>query len=183
MKWNRATPTTEGLLAKDEIHATFFKVEGDTLVAFEFAKGLSPFKGQKLPPQFLTDVIAYFIKHDLTNLIAIEVGDFTKARVMDAVPTGELEVVWGSTEEKFTVVVSLDRIVEGVVEPVPTGWNVKDGSPKSMDAEPPAGQSWAKAVVGTKETHKVFVSKSHNAETVTPELLNKVLVDLGLIKA
>ncbi|KAH6651650.1 hypothetical protein BKA67DRAFT_537511 [Truncatella angustata] len=111
------------------------------------------------------------------------VGDFSKARAMDAVPTGELEVVWCSTKEEFTVVVPLDRIVDGIVEPVLTGWNVKDGSQENTDSEPPAGQSWAKAVVGTKETHKVFVSKSHNAQAVTPELLNKALVDIGVIEA
>ncbi|KAI3334068.1 hypothetical protein F4824DRAFT_512652 [Ustulina deusta] len=183
MKWNRATVNNEELLAGDGIHATFFKVEDDTLVAFEFAKGPSPLNGQKLSPQFIIDVIQYLIKHDLTNVIAIEVGDFSEVRAMDAVLTGELEVVWGPTKEEFTVVVPFDRIVDGTAEPILTGWNVKDGSQENMDSDPPAGQSWAKAVVGTKETHKVFVSKSHNAKAVTPELLNKTLVDIGVIKA
>lgn len=34
MKWNRATPINEDLLTEVMMHATFFKVEGDTLVAF-----------------------------------------------------------------------------------------------------------------------------------------------------
>ncbi|KAM4061554.1 hypothetical protein HRG_007273 [Hirsutella rhossiliensis] len=183
MKWNRATPINEELLTEDRMHATFFKLEGDTLVAFEFAEGPSPLNGKKVPPQFIVDIVQYLIMHNLTKVIAIEVGDFSKARAMDTVPTGELEVIWGFTEEEFTVVIPLDRIVEGVVDPVLTGWNVKDGSQENMDSEPPAGQSWAKAVVGTRETHKVFVSKSHNAQAVTPELLKKALVETGLIKA
>lgn len=181
MKWNRATPITEKLLAEDKMHPTFFKVEGDNLVAFEFAEGPSPLNGQKLSPEFMIDIVAYLIKHDLTNLIAMEVADFTKARAMDAVPTGELEVVWGFTKENFTVVLPLDRIVDGVVEPVLTGWNVKDGIPENVDAEPPAGQSWAKQVIKGVETHRVFVSSA--VVPVTPDGLNEALVDMGVIKA
>ncbi|KAL9030820.1 MAG: hypothetical protein Q9196_001095 [Gyalolechia fulgens] len=132
MKWTRATPNTKELLVKDKMRPTFFKVEGDSLVAFEFAMGPSPFSRQKLSHQFITDV------YDLTNLIALELGDFTEARAMNQVPTGELEVVWGSIE-KFTVSLPLNRMREGVVKPVFTGWNVKDDHPENVDSEPPAG--------------------------------------------
>lgn len=180
MKWNRATVNTEELLAKDGIHATFFKVQDSTLIAFEFAEGPSPI-GRDLPTQFIKDIIWYLTKNDLTNVIAFEVGDFSKTRTMDTGPTSELEVVWCPTGETFTVVLPLSHIVEGTVEPVPTGWNVRDGSQGNTDTDPPAGQSWAKSIVGTKETHKVFVNKSHSSQAITPELLKKALLDIGVI--
>lgn len=120
MKWTRATPITKELLAQDKIHATFFKIQGDTLVPLEFAMGPSPLNGQHISPQFIIDIVKYFTKYHLSNLIAIRVGDFTKARAMDAMPTAELEVVWGSTE-KLTSILPLDQVSKGVTSPVPTG--------------------------------------------------------------
>ncbi|KXJ89676.1 hypothetical protein Micbo1qcDRAFT_212099 [Microdochium bolleyi] len=184
MKWNRATAIDKALLTGDNMHATFFKVEGDSLVAFEFAEGASPLNGKDVPCQFIADMVRYLTEHTLTNVIAIEVGDYSKVRGTDTVASGELEVVWGPTQERFTVVVPLDHIVEGAVNPVLTGWNVKDGTLENVDADPPAGQVWAEAVVGTKKTHKVFINKSHGDEgDVTPELLQKALVDMGVIAA
>lgn len=49
MNWTRATPIDVELLAQDKIHATFFKVEDNTLVPFEFAEGPSPLKGTEHP--------------------------------------------------------------------------------------------------------------------------------------
>lgn len=135
-----------------------------------------------IPPQFIIDIVQYLIMHNFTNVIAIEIGDFSRAHAMDTVPNGELEVIWGFTID-CRCFFPLDRFVDGVVDLVFTGWNVKDGSQENMDSGPPAGQSWAKAVVGTKETHKVFISKSHNAQVITAELLKKALVETGLIKA
>ena len=93
MKWNRATANTDEILAADKMHTAFYKVESDTLVPFEFAKGPSPVDRQNLSHQFIIDVVDYLVKHDLTNTITIEVGDFTEVRIMGAVSTGELEVV------------------------------------------------------------------------------------------
>ncbi|KAL8739643.1 MAG: hypothetical protein Q9190_007572 [Brigantiaea leucoxantha] len=73
MNWTRATPINDELLAQDKIHATFFKVQGNTLVPFEFAEGPSPLKDQDISPQLLIDVAKYLSENDLTDLIAIEV--------------------------------------------------------------------------------------------------------------
>ncbi|EJT79586.1 hypothetical protein GGTG_04671 [Gaeumannomyces tritici R3-111a-1] len=85
---------------QDKIHATLYKVEDKALVPFEFAAGnLRPSKDCEIPQQFVRDVAKYLFEHDLTGLIAIEVGDFTRA-------PGE------------------GPQAHGVTNPVPTGWNV-----------------------------------------------------------
>ncbi|KIH86873.1 hypothetical protein SPBR_08610 [Sporothrix brasiliensis 5110] len=177
MKWTRATPIIDALLAQDKIHATFYKVEANDLVPFEFGAGPSPLKEREIPAQFIPDMAQYLCEHDLTNLIAIEVGDFTKAPSERPKRTSELEVVWG-TIEKLTVVLSYDKMVEGVSNPVPTGWNIQDQDPE--ESGPGPGEHWNEATKsdGTK-THKVHVD---SVEPVTPQLLHTALVDQGFIK-
>ncbi|KAJ0160639.1 hypothetical protein CTA2_7606 [Colletotrichum tanaceti] len=175
MNWTRATPITGELLTEEEIHATFFKVQDGTLIPFEFAKGPSPLKNHKISPQFIIEIAKYLFEHDLTDLISIEVKDFTKACAGDEKRTSELDVVWGTTES-LTVVLPFSRMVYGVTNPVPTGWSVQDYSP----AEGPGpGEHWNESTKsdGTK-THKVHVD---SVEPITPKLLNDALVNLGYI--
>jgi hypothetical protein len=180
MKWTRATPIADELLAQDKIHATFYKVEDKVLVPFEFAAGPSPLKGREIPQQFIRDVARYLFEHDLTNLIAIEVGDFTKAPGEGPKRTSELEVVW-NWGEKLTVTLPYDKMVEGVTNPVPTGWQVQDQDQNPEEPEGPGpNEHWNESTKpdGTK-THKVHVG---NSSSITPQLLNNALVQQGIIK-
>ncbi len=116
----------------------------------------SPLKGRDISPKLLPDMAVYIVENGQTELVAVEVGDFAKARA----PTTELELVWGPAE-KLTVVLPLDRTAKGFSNPIRTGWNVKDGVPENVDADPPKGQHWNEATKldGTK-THKVHVTAS-----------------------
>lgn len=142
----------------DKIHATFFKVQGTTLIPLEFTKGPSPVKGHNVSQQSIIDVVKYLFEKDLTDLIAIEVGDFTKVGAGAAggiKRTSELEIVWGSIE-KLTVIFPLNRMVEGASDPVPTGWNSQDDDLVADPEQPPAGEHWNKAKrVDGSVTHKV----------------------------
>lgn len=178
MNWTRARTIARDPLAQDNIHATFFKVQGSTLVPFEFSEGPSPIKGQEIPPQFIADFAKYLFEHNLTDLMAIELKDFTKPRDGSGGRTSELDVAWG-TIENLTVVLPFDQMVRGVTNPVPTGWNLRDYNPESDPEGPGPGEHWNQATKpdGTK-THKVHVD---SLEPITAELLYGVLVSQGIV--
>ncbi|KAK4134013.1 hypothetical protein BT67DRAFT_434172 [Trichocladium antarcticum] len=179
MKWSRATPITDELLAQDQIHATFFKVQGTTLEPLEFAMGPSPLKGHHVPPQFIVDMVEYLTAHDLAGLVAIEVGEFTKTGASrGANRTSELEVVWGAIE-KLTVVLPFHRMVEEASNPIPTGWNAQDYDAEAEPDTPPAGEHWNEAKKSDgRVTHKVHVD---SVAPITPELLNAALIGQGFV--
>jgi len=114
----------------------------------------------------------------LTKLISIEVKDFAKACAGDDKRTSELNVVWG-TAESLTVVLPFDRMVKGVTNPVPTGWNPRGYNPKSDPEGPGPGEHWNESTKadGTK-THKVHVN---SVEFISPELLYDSLVKQGYV--
>ena len=85
-------------------HATLFKVGQDGSVPFEFAKGPSPLDVTKIPDAFLAFLAAYIAKHELANLIILEVGEFIKRAGVDSNSGAEIEVQWGENTP-FTVVV------------------------------------------------------------------------------
>ncbi|KAK2596799.1 hypothetical protein QQS21_006128 [Conoideocrella luteorostrata] len=174
INWTRATPIDSELLAQDKIHATF-KVQGSTLIPFEFAEGPSPLKGQNIPPQFIFKVAKYLSEHDLTDLISIEVKDFTKACAGDDKRSSELDVVWGTTEA-LTVVLPFDRMVKGVTNPVPMGWNPQGYNPESDSDGPGPGEHW-------NESTKSDGTKTHvdRDEPISPELLYDSLVNQGYV--
>ncbi|KAK3998381.1 hypothetical protein QBC44DRAFT_386888 [Cladorrhinum sp. PSN332] len=176
-KTNRATPITDQLLAQ-QTHVTLLKVQGTGLVPLEFAESPSPIKADAIPMQFMVDMLKYLSENDLTNLIAIDVGDFTKAGAAGgAHRTAELEVVWG-TQERLTVVLPLDRMVEGASNPVPTGWNAQN---YNADADPPAGEHWNEAKKSDGSiTHKVHVDST---SPLTPQGLILALTIAGFCKA
>ncbi|WVO16390.1 hypothetical protein L204_104065 [Cryptococcus depauperatus] len=171
--WNRATDINDQLLAQ-KTHPTLFRVNGADVVAIEFAEGPSPIEASAIPTAFMVAMVKYLTENGLTDLIAIQLGDFTKA---GAKRTSELEVVWGA-KETLTVVLPFEQMVETALNPVPTGWNARD---IITHPDPPAGEHWneAKKSDGTI-THKVHVDST---EPITPEKLMEALTTLGYCKA
>lgn len=179
-KWNRATPITDQLLAQ-QTHATLIKVEGTGLVPVEFAPGPPPIPADSIPGKFVVDMVGYLRDHGLTDLIAIQFGNFDGAG-----RTSELEVDWpitGEDVEQLTVVLPFDRMVKEHSTPVPTGWNARGiaGPDAGSDADPPAGEHWNKSTKpGGAVTHKVHYD---SIEPLSPDNLVAGLVRLGYLKA
>lgn len=172
--WNRACAIKN--LDDTEIHATFFKVSEMGLVPFEFAEGPSPVAGSEITVEFLSELATYLIGNRLTDLMALEVGNFAISQAK----TAELDIQWG-TAESFTVVIPFFVLPDELADLVPTGWNVTRSGvgevPCAPNREPDAGTTWA-AVIKPKNTHKVFVNSTSR---VTPGLLTTKLVDMGII--
>ncbi|KAM3435361.1 hypothetical protein MY4824_004942 [Beauveria thailandica] len=178
MSWTRATAITSDLLAPDKIHANFFKVQGSAIIPFEFSKGPSPLNEQTIPPQFIFDIAKYLSEHDLTDLIAIEVKDFTKKSNGDDRRTSELDIVWG-TAETLTLILPFNRMIEKVTNPVPTGWSMQYCNPEADPSQPGPGEHWNQATKSNGSvTHKVHVD---SAEPISAELLYASLVEQGYV--
>jgi len=159
-----------------KMHATFFKVDQGSLVPFEFAEGPSPVDVTKIPAGFLPEFAGYLAKHDLTNVIAMQVGDFAKRDGADPKSTAEVEINWGQ-DLRFTVVVPTSILKAGTEKLIPTGWNVPAaGDP---EGEPPAGEHW-NPVTTPKNTHKVHVD---GIQPLTPDTLIKALVEQEVVVA
>ena len=159
-----------------KMHATFFKVGQDGLVPFEFAEGPSPVDVTKIPAEFIPEFAGYLTKHDLTNVIAMQVGDFAKRDGVDPKSTAEVEIHWGQ-DLRFTVVMPTSVLKAGIEKLVATGWNVPAaGDP---EGDPPKGQHWL-PVTSPKNTHKVYVD---DIEPLTPDALIQVLVEQEVIVA
>ncbi|KIY52328.1 hypothetical protein FISHEDRAFT_35476, partial [Fistulina hepatica ATCC 64428] len=172
LTWTKATVIEKP--DADNMHATFFKFNEDSVVTFEFAEGPSPFNMAKIPAEFISNIGSFLVKHDLTNIIALEVGNFAKSDGVEPEPTAEIEVQWGQ-DIPFTVVVPTSVLKQGVDNLIPTGWHVPaTGVP---DGKPPAGEHWNK-VITPKETHKVHYD---GIEPLTPANLVKMLVEQDII--
>jgi len=156
-----------------KMHATFFKVGQDGLVPFEFSEGPSPIDVTKVPAAFLAEFAAYITKHELADLIVLEVGDFTKRAGIDSKSKAEIEVQWGENTP-FTVVVPTAFLKPDAGDLIGTGWSV----PGTVEPDKPdPGTQWLK-VDRPKDTHKVYVK---SIMPVTPELLVKALGEQGII--
>lgn len=172
-------PTAVEKLDIANVHTTFFKFGDESVVPFEFAEGPSPIDVSKIPAEFISNIGSYLVEHDLTNVIALEVGNFAKGDGVDAKPTAELEIQWGQ-DIHFTVVVPTAILKPGAGELIGTGWTVPvAGAPGAIkpDGEPDPGTHWLK-VERPKYTHKVYVGST---EPVTPELLVQKLGEQGII--
>jgi hypothetical protein len=167
-------PTSIESADASKMHATLFKVGQDGLVPFEFTEGPSPLDVTKVPAAFLAEFAAYIAKHELADLIVLEVGDFTKCAGIDSKSKAEIEVQWGENTP-FTVVVPTAFLKPGAGDLIGTGWNVPGAV--EPDGEPDPGTHWLK-VDRPKDTHKVYVD---SVEPVTPELLVKALGEQGII--
>ncbi|KAF2222754.1 hypothetical protein BDZ85DRAFT_250611 [Elsinoe ampelina] len=176
IKWNRSTPVTDQLLTQ-KIHPTLFRVNGADVIPFEFALGPSPIDASAIPKAFVADLVEYLTENDLTDLIAIQLGDFTKAGAAEGIQrTSELEVDWGA-KETLTVILPFERMVDAALNPVPTGWNAANDIEHSS---PPAGEHWneSKKADGSV-THKVHVDST---EAITPANLMQALIRVGYCK-
>lgn len=174
--WTKATAIEN--LDEDKTHATFFKLVQDAFVPFEFAEGPSPVARCAIPPRFLAEYAAHLVDNELTDLVALEVGDFAKCNEKSSEGTAELEIQWGNNDA-FTINVPVSILTEAITELIPTGWNTNSARLGNSDADPPAGTHYAK-VTTPKDTHKVFVD---SADPVTEELLFQKLAEGGFIKA
>ncbi|KAK6860967.1 hypothetical protein PG995_004603 [Apiospora arundinis] len=181
--WTKATAIENVDL--DNIHATAFKLTQNGFVAFEFAEGLSPTAGIKIPPQFLSDIATYLAENDITNKVVLEVKDFAKRDEKGFEPTAEIEIQWGKTEA-VTIVLPISaraKASRGIATLTPTGWNLRHVARGTIpsDPDPPAGEHYEKVVVGPKkDTHKVIYTSS---AAVTPDLLRQALTELEFIRA
>lgn len=174
-------PTNIGDIEFGNMHPTCFKVIGNDLAAFEFAKGPTPLDASKIPAEFVREWVNFLNKYNLTNLLTLDFGSFGKGDE----PTTEIEVQLGDTPATITVPISA-CIRDGTN--VPTSWTVsipRLHDPEARDSSPdkPApGTYWNEATKpdGMK-THKVHISKSPGFFS-DKELLD-ALVMLGVIQA
>ncbi|KAG6863311.1 hypothetical protein C0991_006798 [Blastosporella zonata] len=170
LTWTKATVIEKP--DADNMHATFFKFNEDSVIPFEFAEGPSPFDMAKIPAQFISDIGTYLVKHNLTNVIALQVGNFSKSDGVEPEPTAEIEVQWGQ-DMPFTVVVPTSVLKQGFDSLIPTGWHVPA---TGVPDKPPSGEHWNKVL--NVNTHKVHYS---GIEPLTPAMLVKVLVEQEII--
>lgn len=173
------TPTSVESTDASKLHATLFKVGQDGFTPFEFAEGPSPLDVTKVPAAFLAEFAAYIAKHELADLIVLEVGDFAKRGGAGATSTAEIEVQWGE-HVPFTVVVPTAFLSPGGGNLVGTGWSVPGAvkrGPKPYG--PPPGEHWHD-IVDKPETHRVYFDA---IGPVTPEALVKALGEQGILVA
>jgi hypothetical protein len=116
--------------------------------------GMQPTIAARDDGKMLCKFINYINENNLTEQVVFQVGHFTA----EGGPTVELEVV-GPESVIHGTVTRLASMVN-VKEIVPTGYNVKQYMNQPTDADPPAGQTWAKKV---DESHKVFINKPAGA--------------------
>ncbi|KAG4439231.1 hypothetical protein IFR05_005269 [Cadophora sp. M221] len=137
-KWMK--PVQLDSLDLNNIHEIVFKLDPKEkcLVPYEFAEGsMAVSETGTIDNDFVDNLYWGAIERD---------GQHTPF-------TAEFELGGNGT---ITLPISIMK----VVELVPTSWLDATwcGTGKPIDAEPPAGQSWAKKVVKGVETHAVFVN-------------------------
>ncbi|RWA07371.1 hypothetical protein EKO27_g7733 [Xylaria grammica] len=157
------------------MHPTCFKVTGNDLVAFEFAKGPTPLNATKIPAAFVQAWVAFIDKHELANLLTLDFGSFGK----DGEPTTEIELQIG-TDTPATIKAPVSHCIRKGTN-VPTSWRVS--APSVGDPEGPGpGEHWNESTKpdGTK-THKVHVDNL-SGSLGDSELVD-ALVELGVLRA
>lgn len=189
-KWANAMPITDVDLA--QVHPTFFKFHDGALVPFEFAQGPLPVAVDAIPAAFLSEFVQYLVQHQLADMIALELGSFASCRRQKDSATAEIEVQWGDGGEPFTLCVSAKEVlgVDGKESRlIPTGWNVPATNPSGVQMPAPEtpdpGTYWQSKTVKGVQTHMVFVGGGNgrnSSNLVTPELVVKELVGMGIIR-
>jgi len=186
-KWAKATPIKD--VDQIKLHPTFFKFHDGAWVPFEFAEGPLPINVDVIPAGFFSEVAAYLVQNQLTDMIALELGHFTNCRRQEDSATAEIEVQWGEGGEPFTLSVSAKDLVDVDGKEhrlVPTGWNVtvSSGGPRDPDPAPPAGTYYNEAKKSDGSvTHKVHVrGGNRSSKDVTAEQVVQELVGMGIIR-
>ncbi|KAH8792179.1 hypothetical protein F5882DRAFT_376738 [Hyaloscypha sp. PMI_1271] len=158
-KWMK--PVQLNSLDLNNIHGIVFKLDPKEkcLVPYEFAEGPMFVSESGLVDNdfvnnlnnFVNNFVNYVEKNNLTNIIGLQFLGAIEIDGQHTPSTAEFEL-----GEKGTITLPTSILKD--VELVPTSWPDATWSGKPTDAEPPAGQSWAKKVVNGVETHAVFVS-------------------------
>lgn len=160
-KWMK--PVLLDSLDLNNIHGIFFKFDSKEkcLVPYEFARGPIFVSKRGLGDNdfvdnlnnFINEFSTYVETNNLANTIGLQFLGAVEFDGQHTPSTAEFEL-----GKKGTITL-LTSILKDV-ELVPTSWPDPTWSStgKPTDAEPPAGQSWAKKVVNGVETHAVFVS-------------------------
>ncbi|CAI6049274.1 unnamed protein product [Clonostachys chloroleuca] len=148
-KWMR--PIQLDSLDLRNVHGIVFKLNTDEncLAPFEFAEGPVPLsKDDNTLANFINVFVNYVKRHNLADVFGLQYLGLIDGDGQYISRTAEFEL-----GKEGTIVLPTSVLKD--VELVSTSWH---GASEPTEGEPPAGESWAKRVVGGVETHKVFYS-------------------------